>query len=97
MFITILLPAMGLVWMVFTFTKWVKDIKTGLIERKLKGISALWESKWGHDFLISVLFVALGMSLMGVTGMVIGLMASVMASAGLWIMAAGRKVINKEV
>ncbi len=76
----IFIAAAGLVWLVFCFNKYTKEVKT-------KGFKYIFASKWGKDFWGSIFFMVLGaIAFVGVTGMVIGLVASVMFSIIAWAM-----------
>jgi len=70
-----LIAAAGLVWMYISLTKGLKQIKKrGLI----KGLK---DNRYLRDFAISCILVAVGVTLfVGVTGMIIGLIASVLIS-----------------
>jgi len=70
-----LIAAAGLVWMYVSLTKGLKRIREKGLIKGLKGNHFL------RDFMISCILVGVGVTLfIGVTGMIIGLIASVMIS-----------------
>lgn len=70
-----LIAAAGLVWMYISLTRGMKRIK----EKGL--IKGLKDNRYLRDFAISCILVGIGVTLfIGVTGMIIGLIASVMIS-----------------
>ena len=76
--------AAGLTWLLVCYLFWMRDVRRELSEKGVKGLPILWKSRWLKDIIVSVIFILLGISLMGVTGMVIGMMSSVMASIVIW-------------
>jgi len=70
-----LVAAAGLVWMYISLTRGMKRIKEKGLIRGLRGNHYL------RDFAISCILVAVGVTLfVGVTGMIVGLLASVLIS-----------------
>jgi len=75
----LIIAVLGLIWMFVSLEKGLKELGKSLKENGIKGLRM---NVWLKDFLISVVCVVAGSFMfIGVTGMVIGLMASFGISA----------------
>ena len=71
MFWLYIIAALGIVWLYVSLTK-------GLKEWTKKGIFKGWKNKYLRDFIVSIVVIMFASSFfIGVTGLVIGLLASV--------------------
>ena len=87
-----IIAAIGILWLLISLERGLSVIKADIKKNKLKLWKVRWWNRWTRDFLISVAVILLGTILFaGVTGMVIGLIASVMISAYIQISSKLRK------
>ena len=85
----ITIASLGLVWIVACLFFWVQHVKKTFKDKRIKfrkKFIVMWDSPWLLDAFISIVVIAVAyVILLGVTGMVIGLIASVITSILLWI------------
>ena len=85
----------GIVWIFVCFALWIKHIKKVLKTKTKWTVKAeqIFSSPWLRDGALSVFLIYIGgVIFVGVMGMAIGLIASVMLSLTLWILK-GLKVL----
>ena len=96
----ITLASLGIVWIVLCIILWVLHVKKTFASKDIKfhkKFIVMWKSPWLLDAFLSIIVILTTyIILMGVTGMVIGLEASVFLSLLLWLIHAWSSIFGKK-
>lgn len=87
--VMIIIAALGILWLIISLSKGIGIIKADFRTYKWRVWKVRWWNRYTRDFIISIGIIALGsFAFVGVSGMIIGLIASVLVSVYLQAVAA---------
>ena len=95
--IMLIIAALGILWLIISLSKGINLIKADFRTYKWRVWKVRWWNRYTRDFVVSIAIIALGTAVfVGVSGMIIGLFASVLVSIYLQAAAAikRRKLAN---